>query len=192
MSFTVFSYNATVLLIQPNPTQPNPTQPMDGPNPCPSLRQVALVAVTQILERFQLRRIDDDLERMKTEYELTMTSIIGPLQCLPQHTLNHNHLVHTRLAEKLLHGGFRQGRYFQGGHWALPTLIFSRVGRVTPLLAPLGYMSSLKSCFCGYFSAQVWHILRLFVTGRPGEFQHATQFESWRLLRLSVEHKTRK
>jgi len=26
MSFTVFSYNATVLLIQPNPTQP-----MDGP-----------------------------------------------------------------------------------------------------------------------------------------------------------------
>jgi len=25
MSFTVFSYNATVLLIQPNPTQPNPT-----------------------------------------------------------------------------------------------------------------------------------------------------------------------
>jgi len=24
MSFTVFSYNATVLLIQPNPTQPNP------------------------------------------------------------------------------------------------------------------------------------------------------------------------
>ena len=32
MSFTVFSYNATVLLIQPNPTQP-----MDGPNPCPSL-----------------------------------------------------------------------------------------------------------------------------------------------------------
>jgi len=37
MSFTVFSYNATVLFIQPNPTQPNPTQPMDGPNPCPSL-----------------------------------------------------------------------------------------------------------------------------------------------------------
>jgi len=47
MSFTVFSYNATVLLIQPNPpnpsyvlenaTQLNPTQPMDGPNPCPSL-----------------------------------------------------------------------------------------------------------------------------------------------------------
>ena len=34
MSFgpTVFSYNATVLLVQPNPTQP-----MDGPNPCPSL-----------------------------------------------------------------------------------------------------------------------------------------------------------
>jgi len=32
MSFIVFSYNATVLLIQPNPTQP-----MDGPNPCPSL-----------------------------------------------------------------------------------------------------------------------------------------------------------
>jgi len=32
MSCTVFSYNATVLLIQPNPTQP-----MDGPNPCPSL-----------------------------------------------------------------------------------------------------------------------------------------------------------
>ena len=47
MSFTVFSYNATVLLIQPNPlnpshvlenaTRPNPTQPMDGPNPCTSL-----------------------------------------------------------------------------------------------------------------------------------------------------------
>ena len=46
MSFrpTVFSYNDTVLLIQPNPThhmcwkmRPNPTQPMDGPNPCPSL-----------------------------------------------------------------------------------------------------------------------------------------------------------
>jgi len=32
MSFTVFIYNATVLLIRPNPTQP-----MDGPNPCPSL-----------------------------------------------------------------------------------------------------------------------------------------------------------
>ena len=32
MSFTVFSCNATALLIQPNPTQP-----MDGPNPCPSL-----------------------------------------------------------------------------------------------------------------------------------------------------------
>jgi len=39
MSFrpTVFSYNATVLLIQPNPTQP-----MDGPNPCPSLGAVIL------------------------------------------------------------------------------------------------------------------------------------------------------
>jgi len=35
MSFTVFSYNATVLRIQPNPTQP-----MDGPNPCPSLPHV--------------------------------------------------------------------------------------------------------------------------------------------------------
>jgi len=49
MSFTVFSYNATVLLIQPNSpnplhvlenvTQPNPIQPMDGPNPCPSLEE---------------------------------------------------------------------------------------------------------------------------------------------------------
>ena len=46
MSFrpTVFSYNATVLLIQPDLThhmcwkmRPNPTQPMDGPTPCPSL-----------------------------------------------------------------------------------------------------------------------------------------------------------
>jgi len=35
MSFTVYSYDATVLLIQPNPTQP-----MDGPNPCPSLGAV--------------------------------------------------------------------------------------------------------------------------------------------------------
>jgi len=35
-SFTVFSYNATVLLIQPNPT-------MDGPNPCPSLSRVVSV-----------------------------------------------------------------------------------------------------------------------------------------------------
>jgi len=34
MSFTVFSCNTTLLLIQPNPTQP-----MDGPNPCPSLFQ---------------------------------------------------------------------------------------------------------------------------------------------------------
>ena len=33
MSFTVFSYNATVLLIQTNPTQTK-----DGPNQCPSLR----------------------------------------------------------------------------------------------------------------------------------------------------------
>ena len=40
MSFTVFSHNATVLLIQPNPTQPitcagkyDPTQPMDGLDP---------------------------------------------------------------------------------------------------------------------------------------------------------------
>jgi len=56
---------------------------MDGPNPCPSLRQVALVAVTQILERFQLRRIDDDLEGLKTEYELTMTSIVGPAPMPP-------------------------------------------------------------------------------------------------------------
>ena len=35
MSFTVFSYNATVGLLL---IQPNPTQPMDEPNPCPSLR----------------------------------------------------------------------------------------------------------------------------------------------------------
>ena len=34
MSFTVFSYNATVILFQSNPTQP-----MDGPSPCPSLIQ---------------------------------------------------------------------------------------------------------------------------------------------------------
>ena len=47
MSFTVFSYNATVLLIQPtqpitcagkcDPTKPNRTKPMDGPNPRPSV-----------------------------------------------------------------------------------------------------------------------------------------------------------
>ena len=34
MSFTVFGYNARLLLIQPDPTQP-----MDGPNPCPSLSE---------------------------------------------------------------------------------------------------------------------------------------------------------
>ena len=57
MSFTVFSYNATVLLIQlnstqPSPshvlenaTQPNPTQPMDGPNPCPSLTPPVIAGV---------------------------------------------------------------------------------------------------------------------------------------------------
>jgi len=40
MSFTVFSYNATVLLIQPITCagKCDPTQPVVGPNPCPSLR----------------------------------------------------------------------------------------------------------------------------------------------------------
>jgi len=36
MSFTVFSYNATVLLIQPYPTQPNPSHVLENatqPNP---------------------------------------------------------------------------------------------------------------------------------------------------------------
>jgi len=45
MSFTVFNYNATVLLIQPNRTQP-----MDGPNPCPSLRY------TRRFDEFIVRR----------------------------------------------------------------------------------------------------------------------------------------
>ena len=42
MSFTVFSYNATVLLIKPNPTQP-----MDGPNPCPYLSRTVLASSLQ-------------------------------------------------------------------------------------------------------------------------------------------------
>ena len=54
MSFTVFSYNATVLFIQPKPThhrywkmRPNPTQPMDVPNPCLSHLSVRASAVRQ-------------------------------------------------------------------------------------------------------------------------------------------------
>jgi len=71
MSFTVFSYNAAVLLIQSNPTQPitftcagkcdptrpNPTQPMDGPNPCPSLnysgRESELGGIVNLVDRRQ-------------------------------------------------------------------------------------------------------------------------------------------
>jgi len=46
MSFTVFSYNATVLLIQPNPTEP-----MDGPNPCPSLADTAVIFLLFLSDR---------------------------------------------------------------------------------------------------------------------------------------------
>ena len=51
MSFTVFTYNATVLstLIQPNTKE---TQPMDGPNPCPSLLHVPHVKTDYLLKYY--------------------------------------------------------------------------------------------------------------------------------------------
>jgi len=70
MSFTVFSYNATVLIIQPtqpntcakNATQPNPTQPMDGPNPCPSLVYCSPIADVILHHGVQYHQYADDTQ----------------------------------------------------------------------------------------------------------------------------------
>jgi len=85
MSFTVFSYNATVLLIQPNPThhmcwkmRPNQTQPMDGLNSCPSLWHFQLLFIQSfVVNDKKCLRCNFFADSLKTDVSSVYTAVTG-------------------------------------------------------------------------------------------------------------------